>query len=105
MENVAMSGPVARYVPILEGLRPGARGDEQRMRCGILYLRDRAIAGRDRACWEASLVLGALETMACVHATRSMAIDQLDTVHRSMVGLMSIATMLEQHGPASEAKL
>ena len=103
MESATMSPPVARYIPILEGLRPGARGNEQRMRCGILYLRDRAIAGRDKACWEASLILGALESMACVHATRSMALDQLDTVHRSMLGLMNIATMLERHGPAREA--
>ena len=93
---------LARYEPVLDGLMPGCVGDSRRNRCGVLYLRDRAIAGRSRASWEASVVLGALESLSCVHATSAMSTDKLDVFHRAMVGLMAIATMLETAGPRSE---
>ncbi|WP_298690490.1 hypothetical protein [uncultured Sphingomonas sp.] len=94
---------LARYGPVLDGLKPGCSDEERRRRCGILYLRDRAIAGRNRSSWEASIVLGALESLSCVHATTSMSTDKLDVFHRAMVGLMAIATMLETGGPQAEA--
>jgi hypothetical protein len=100
--SLAFSPTVARYVPVLEALRPGCDDEERRHRCGILYLRDRAAAGRRRASWEADQVLATIESLATVHGFRSMTIGQLDLLRRSLIGLMSIATMLETDGPRAE---
>jgi hypothetical protein len=89
---------VTRYRPVLDALLPCCPEAEARPRIGMLYLRDRAARVRTRANWEASLSLAAIESIASVLALRSMPAAELAVLHRSLIGLMSIATMLETRG-------
>lgn len=88
-----------RYAATVEAFIPCIAADELRKRCGVLYLRDRASRARPIARHEAALVLTSIESLATLHAFRAMPVEQLDTLHRSLGLLMSIATALEHHGP------
>lgn len=94
---------MAKYGVVLDAMRPGCVGVERRLRCGVLYLRDRAAAAGERAGWEAATVLAAINSIATVHAFASMPFDQLDTLHRSLTRMMLSAMALETRGPGSDA--
>lgn len=86
---------VKRYRPILNALKPCCSEDEARRRIGMLYLRDRAIHGQRSAGHDAQRVLSVIEAFGCCYATAALSPDDLDVRHRAMIGLMSIATMIE----------
>ena len=93
---------IARYAPTLDALRPGCGERERRLRCGILYLRDRASAAMRVAGWEASLILQTVESLAGVHAFATMPAAELDELHHGLVRLTSVANALDQRGPRAE---
>ena len=88
-----------RYGATLDALRPGCRDRERRLRCGILYMRDRASAALRVAGWEASLVLAAVESLASVHAFAPMPAAELDELHHGLIRLTSVASALDMRGP------
>lgn len=90
---------VVRYGPTIDALRPCCPPDERRRRAGILYLRDRATAALRVAGWEAAGILAHIEALAAVHALAPMPAEELDTLHRQLVRLMSAAMALDMRGP------
>ena len=92
---------VERYGTSLDALRPCCCPDERRLRCGLLYLRDRATAGQRVAGWEAGLVLQVIETLALAHTYATMPIEQLRELHHGMVRLLTVAMALEMRGPGA----
>lgn len=90
---------VERYGPTLDTILPGCGERERRLRCGILYLRDRANAAHRIAGWEATLVLHSIEALASVHAFAGMPPSQLEELHHSMTRLMGVAMALDMRGP------
>lgn len=93
---------IAAYEPTIDILRPHCGDAEKRLRCGILYLRDRANAARRRACWEACVVLHAIESLATVHAFASMAPEELETLNHALTRMMLVAQALEVRGPKGD---
>ena len=93
------SDAIARYAPTLASFRPGCGETERRLRCGILYMRDRAAAALRVAGWEASLILHAVESMATVHAFAPMPAVELEELHHGLVRLTMTASALDQRGP------
>jgi hypothetical protein len=102
MSTVAAYPPVVhRYGAVLDNLRPGVTGEERRRRCGILYLRDRAMAERPAAGWEATAILLHVEALAAVHAFASISAAELEELHHGMLRLMQTAMALDMRGPRS----
>ncbi len=93
---------VARYAPTLDALRPGCSGMDQRLRCGILYMRDRATTALQVAGWEAGAILQHVVALATVHAFAPMPANELQELHHSMTRLMGAAQALDMRGPRSE---
>lgn len=92
---------VVRYGPVLDAMRPGCRGTDQRLRCGILQMRDRATAALRVAGWEAAGVLQHVVALSSVHAFASMPTNELEELHHSMIRLMGAAMALDMRGPRS----
>ena len=90
---------VDRYGPTLDALRPGCGPEERRLRCGILYLRDRATAALRVAGWEARCILEHIEALAAVHAFATMPTEELAELRRGMIRLMQTAMALDMRGP------
>ena len=90
---------VDRYGPILDVLRPGCGPEERRLRCGILYLRDRATAALRVAGWEARPILAHIEALAAVHGVATMPAEELRELRGQMVRLLSVAMALDMRGP------
>lgn len=93
---------IARYRPTVAQFLPAIDDESARLRCGILYLRDKASGAERVARWEASTVLAAIASIATQHAFTEMPLEQLETVHASLVRMMMAATALEVRGPGSD---
>lgn len=83
------------YIAALDRLMPGKGGEELRLRCGMMLMRDRAIRARETAGWEADLILAAVQTIASEHALSTMNIKQLEHLHYNLVRLVATASNLE----------
>lgn len=92
---------IARYSPTVDAFLPCVGEEERRLRCGVLYCRDKASAALRRARWEPSLVLRAIESMATVNAFAAMPIENLRELRGALVRLMIVAMALETRGPGS----
>ena len=94
------SKSVAIYKPALAGLLPGCDGEEARLRCGVLYLRDRAARARPIAATAtAGVLLDAINDIAGHYALAPLPLEELDTLHRALVRVMLSAQALETRGP------
>lgn len=83
------------YGPALDAMMPGKSGEERRLRCGLMLMRDRARRAREIAGWEADRVLAAVFDIASEHALSPMSVDQLKHLHYNLVRLVASASNLE----------
>lgn len=90
---------IEAYAPTVDTFLPCIPADEKRLRCGILYLRDRATAAMAVASWEASQALAPIASLASVHAYGPMTQEQLRTLRASLTRMMMVAQALETRGP------
>jgi hypothetical protein len=93
---------VERYGSALDLLMPGLNEDNRRLRCGILFLRDRAMRAANFASWEAAVALGGIVSLSSVHGYAPMTTEALETLHAALMRMMLAATALETRGPRSE---
>jgi hypothetical protein len=83
------------YGPALDRLMPCKDGEERRLRCGMMLMRDRAMRAREKAGWESGLILRAVQDIASEHALSPMSVEQLKHLHYSLVRLVATASNLE----------
>lgn len=83
------------YGPALDRIMPGKQGDERRLRCGMMLMRDRATRAREKAGWEADQILAAVQHIAAEHALSPMTAEQLKHLHYNLVRLVATASNLE----------
>jgi hypothetical protein len=83
------------YGPALDALMPGKVGEERRLRCGLMLMRDRALRARETAGWEADMILAAVWKMASEHALSPMPIEMLRHLHYNLIRLVGTASSLE----------
>lgn len=92
---------VARYASTVTQFMPGIDDESRDLRCRILYLRDKSMAAQRTATWDAAQILGTIASIGTAYAFASMPIEEIETVHKSLVRLMMAATALEVRGPGS----
>lgn len=92
------------YIPTVQALLPGCEGDELRLRCGILLMRDFATAQHRWSTEEAGIVLEHIQRLATAHAFASMPADRLEDIHHALVRLGTVATDLARIFPAASAE-
>lgn len=92
---------IAAYGSTVDTFMPQCGPEERRLRCGILYCRDKALASIRHARWEAALVLETVHRIAIANAFTAMPLDQLREVRAALVRLMTVAMAVEARGPGS----
>lgn len=93
---------IVRYASTVSQFLPGIDDETKELRCRILYLRDKSMAARRTATWDAAQILGTIVSIGTQYAFANMPIEQLETVHKSLVRLLVAATALEVRGPGSD---
>lgn len=83
------------YGPALDRIMPCKDGEERRLRCGMMLMRDRAMKARERAGREADMVLAAVQIIAAESALSTMSAQQLKHLHYNLVRLVATASNLE----------
>ncbi|MFL0418413.1 hypothetical protein ACH0CP_12745 [Sphingomonas sp. 179-I 2A4 NHS] len=92
---------IRRYAPTVDTFLPCLGEEEKRLRCGILYMRDKATAASRHARREPELILSTITTIATEHAFAAMPIEHIRELHAGLVRLMMVAIALETRGPGS----
>ncbi|RDE06236.1 hypothetical protein [Sphingomonas aracearum] len=95
------SDRIARYIPTVDTFLPCLGPEEKRLRCGILYIRDKATAAVRHARREPAIILQSVVMIASEQAYATMPIEQVRELRHALVRLMMTASALEERGPGS----
>lgn len=94
-----MNAPVTpardRYVPTVKGFVPLCEGEELKLRCSILLIRDQAAAGSRHCSWEAAPTLEHVERLGAHYAFAKMPISRLKDLRNQMLRLATSASGLD----------
>lgn len=90
---------IARYEPTVDTFLPLCSDEEKRLRCGVLYIRDKASSSIRYARPEPGMILQTIESIAATNAFAPMPIDHLSELRAGLVRMMMVAMAFEARGP------
>jgi hypothetical protein len=91
------------YVPMVEALLPGCEGEELKLRCGILLMRDYATSRLRWCTAETGELLLVIQRIATQYAFTTIGLAALESLHHELVRLSAVATNLARIFPAAPA--
>lgn len=92
-----------QYIPTVQAFLPGCEEEELRDRCGLLLMRDQAMATKAGCAEESYYLLEHVERTACAYAFQPMALSRLHALRSALLKVVTAASDLEvfARNPAS----
>lgn len=84
-----------QYIANVTAFLPGCDGEELRARCGLLVMRDQAMATKPACAEESYPLLEHVERTACNYAFQPMALHRLQRLRYELSKVVSAASGLE----------